>query len=237
MGNSRAADEIIEAMRSGGAKALARELDRSAAGLDAPGSGGDTPLIWAIKRGGAALAEALLEAGADPNARAAGGDATALHWAERMGEEDLGRKLLERGASASARGPEGMTPLLAACQRSGAERWIEMLLAFGARASEESDSGWGALHFAARNNDEMAVRRLLGAGADSSRRATAHLYDEETGEDKKKGMTPLQVARHFGAERALPALRAARERERLERAAGGASAGRRRPGLLAGEGA
>ncbi len=164
-------------------------LLKSGASAGAANRYGVTPLWLACINGSAAMIERLLAAGADPNTTMPEGD-TALMTAARTGNVAAVRALLARGANVNAAESwKGQTALMWAAAANNAAA-VEALVeagadihartkyrtvplyqtgGFGRRAERNSDvtrqSGFMALHFAARAGAFDAVKALLKAGA------------------------------------------------------------------------
>ena len=153
----------------GGDEALARELLRRGATVDARDHTLHTPLHLACLGGHAPLAELLLEGGAAADApnRA---QVTALHLAARGGLSSVVRKLLAAGASATAQDNLKESPLHKAAEAGHADVALLLLPASEAAANMEDKFRATPLHKAAeRGHTELCTMLLLwGAEADRS---------------------------------------------------------------------
>jgi ankyrin repeat protein len=168
--------EVIKVLLSAGANPNAgRERGRS-------------PLRAAAYHGHDGCVSLLIEAGADIDTRSER-EVTALHLATLMRRVKVIPLLLHAGANVNARDAEGRTPLMWALRtkagpgkpgRRTAET-VGLLLAAGADPFAVDDRGQTALFDAARSNQPLEIRRLLGLGLDVN--AAAH-----------DGLTPLMAA-------------------------------------------
>lgn len=123
--------------------------------LDARGTDGATPLMYAALYGDAGLLGAILAAGGNPNLASDSG-ATALMWA--VEDIDKVRLLLDAGADPNASSGFGRTPLSLAALSTGTTTTAELLLSRGAQPLPMALS-------AAANHSDRLVRQLVAAGA------------------------------------------------------------------------
>jgi ankyrin repeat protein len=161
-------------------------LIRSGADVRAASRYGVTPLSLAAQNANLALVERLLSAGADPAATSPAGE-TAVMTAARAGSSAVVKLLLAHGANPNDRERWlGQTALMwAAAENHPAV--VEMLIDAGADPNvsskiypeydlkpkeggtpkaNESKGGMSALHYAARQGAQSAVRALAGRGVD-----------------------------------------------------------------------
>lgn len=160
------ATRLMDALRAGDRKTFQKLLQEDPKAVNAKGTGGSTPLMYAVLYGDADAVRRLLESGADPNARNEVG-ATALMW----GVTDLekARLLVARNADVNARSDDGRTPLLIASRRSGGKDVVKLLLDHGANPSAKAGGLVGEvtpLSEAMYAGDESIFRLLLEHGAD-----------------------------------------------------------------------
>jgi ankyrin repeat protein len=153
----------------------------SAVSVDAAGK--DVPLIEAVKHGDLAAVRALIAKKADVNAAESDGT-TALHWAAHLNQAAAADLLIKAGANIKATTRDGATPFSLACYKGNAEV-ILTLLAAGEDAKAVF-AGEPALMMVARAGNPLAVRALIGAGADPnvaepSRGQTALMWAADEG--------------------------------------------------------
>ncbi len=188
--------------------ALARAAGPEAAGVD-----GTTPLHLAARSNDVAAAEKLIRAGADVKAANRYG-VTPLSLACEAGNAPMIKLLLEHGADAKTTLPGGETVLMAAA-RTGNLDAVKMLLDRGAEVNaKEAARGQSALMWAASEGHAAVVQALLAAGADVKMRSTG-------------GFTPLLFAARDGQLEVAKILVAAGAdvNDSLTRAPQGAAAG------------
>ena len=153
--------------------------------LDAPNSGGFSPMVIAARNNLTECVEALLSHGADPRSTDRNGK-SALYWAQRKrhseivqilsthmwgineaaAEGDLDRvnALLDANAAVNCRDQYGETPLHRAAWEGHAQI-VEALLRRGADPSATTDYGKTPLHRASRTGHTDIIRALVNAGA------------------------------------------------------------------------
>ena len=153
------AAQLLEAIRQGDRRNIARLLKQSPHVVRAAGSGGITPLMFAALYGDQETARLLLHSGANPNARNDAG-VTALMWA--VDDPEITRLLLAHKADPNLRSADGSSPLLVAAGRSGAADIVKMLLDAGATLD-----GQPILTQAGDAGDPAIVRLALDGGADT----------------------------------------------------------------------
>jgi ankyrin repeat protein len=143
---------VIEALLANGAE------------IDAPGEGGETPLIRAILEGHADVAELLITRGANVMARNERG-LTPLHAAAYSDNTELARLLLDHGAELEDKANvSGATPLMVAAEENHVAV-AELLIVRGADLSNPDREGFTPLTQAwAKKRTEM-VRLLKRHGA------------------------------------------------------------------------
>lgn len=159
------ATRMIDAIRSGNRTALGGAMGSDLASINAIGTAGAPPLMWAALEGDLEMIRSLLDRGADPNVANEAG-ATALMWAI----PDLSKvsALLEKGANPNARSKAGRTPLMIAASIYGATDVVKLLLDRGADPSGSSPSLFGgttALTESAYAGDEATFKLLLERGS------------------------------------------------------------------------
>lgn len=162
---------LLEAVRSGDARAVAALLD---AGAD-PNQvwrGDGTALIEAARRGRADLVALLLDHRADPNLMARG-DGSPLIGAVRSGRTEVVELLLARGADAGLAVRGDGDPLIAAAA-DGRLDLVRMLVAHGARIESFVPNDETPLINAARSGDVATVAYLVELGADVNRAVPAN---------------------------------------------------------------
>ncbi|KAJ5749484.1 hypothetical protein N7533_006512 [Penicillium manginii] len=137
------------------------------ADINATNSIQETALHYASRGGQESVTRLLLEGGADV-AILTIGRKTALHYAVPFRNEAVVKLLLEKGVDIDAISSTGHTALLSVfdTESSLSESILNLLLAKGANVTiSESSRHMAALHFAAEDGNEWAVRSLLGNGA------------------------------------------------------------------------
>jgi ankyrin repeat protein len=132
---------------------------------------GATPLMMAARDADAATMAFLLDRGADVNARD-DRRVSVLMWASSTGGSVEKIALaLERGADVNPRAVEGDTALQWAAGLGRDPRMVELLVKAGAGVDVPDDRGRTPLMTAARVGNAGAVKILLDAGADRSRKS------------------------------------------------------------------
>ena len=154
------ADRLLEAIRRGDHRDVARTLAEHPETAREPGSGGVTPLMHAALYGDAVTARRLLDMHVDVNARNDAG-ASALLWA--VDDLAMTRLLLDRGANPNVTSVDGRTPLAVAAARYGASPIVKLLLDRGAKLDRQP-----LLVPAADAGDAATLRLLLARGVDTS---------------------------------------------------------------------
>lgn len=176
-------DDLVQATVRDDLRSVERLL-REGVDPNQPDAQGRLALVTALQEASPRSVKALLQSGrVDLNARNRAGE-TALMMAALKGELELCRQLLETGAAADH---EGWTPLhYAAAQEES--RIVELLLARGVKVDAESPNRTTPLMMAAGYGSEEAVRLLLKAGADPTRRNAQGLdpadFATKAGRDK-----------------------------------------------------
>lgn len=125
-----------------------------------------TALHWAAISDRAETCEYLLEHGANVNATTRTLHATALHWAALQGLPTIVHLLLQHGADARLLDAQGYSSLHAAAHSSSFWCVLLVLCKAGVSPDERDRKGRTALHWAARQQDEVSMRVLLRCGAD-----------------------------------------------------------------------
>ena len=113
------------------------------------------------------------------------------------------RTLLELGANPKEDDGSGFPPLMAALstQRPDKYELIELLLQSGADIQQRGVNNYTPLHYAASQDDIVAVEILLRHGADPDARTNIDEY-----------ATPLEEAEYLGKKKAAEALRRHQQR-------------------------
>ena len=168
--------------------------------------GGQTALMWAVANRSPELVKLLVDHGADTRARSKN-DFTPLLFAAQQGNVESGRILLQAGADVNERSTRnGMTPLLIAAA-SGHYEFSTLLLETRGNPDLINESGFTALHYAAKDKEGAAlVRALLSHGADPNPRTTRDTRANTTSGVSVKGATPLFLAASAGNVEAVRAL-------------------------------
>ncbi|KAJ5261352.1 hypothetical protein N7478_011947 [Penicillium angulare] len=139
-----------------------------------------TALHAVAKRGNSEILQLLVEYGADTQAND-GFMMTPLHYACLEGHLEAVKALLIRNADIEAQGRDRKTPLICAAEAGKTQVVEYLLLKKKASLRSVDDSGRTALHWAAHNGHENAVRLL------SDRRGSLDMIDSE-------GLTALHLA-------------------------------------------
>lgn len=171
---------------------------------------GKLALTLATSVGDDRMVEYLLEMGVDANTLGNNED-TALHRASSAGHERVVRVLLDGHAAVDSRDDTGWTPLLFAARFAFVDI-VRLLLERGADVNALNECEVGALHWAAQNSSEQAVRTvelLLEKGADVQ-------VQKGIAED-----TPLGWALEFGKNERVIAMLLSRKQEVAEGLQGG----------------
>lgn len=160
--------------------AMAGQLLKAGARVDAVNDYGVMPLSLAATNGSAPMIAALLAAGANPNAALPTGESV-LMTASRTGRVDAVKTLLARGADVNAKQKsKGQTALMWAVSERHAPV-VGVLIEAGADVHARTEAGFSPLLFAAREGDQAIAALLLEKGADVNQSAP-------------DGSTPLLVA-------------------------------------------
>jgi ankyrin repeat protein len=147
--------------------AIADQLIRAGADVQAANRYGVTPLAAASAEGHNELIRRLLEAGAHPNAPNPEGE-TPLMLAARSGAAAGVKALLAHGADPRAsEGWRGQDALMWASAEGHAEV-VRLLIDAGAVVQKRSKAGFSPLLFAVRGGHPEVAGILLGAGADAN---------------------------------------------------------------------
>ncbi|KAI9448985.1 ankyrin repeat-containing domain protein [Lactarius psammicola] len=125
-----------------------------------------TALHWAAISGKAETCEYLIEHGADVNAVTRTLLATSLQWAALQGLPVVVHLLIQRGADLRLLDVQGYSCLHAATHSSSYWCLLLVLSPPGVSPDERDAKGRTALHWAARQRDEVSTRVLLRYGAD-----------------------------------------------------------------------
>ncbi len=126
-------------------------------------TGADTPLADAAKQQDWDLVQTLVAQGTDVESSQPDG-ATALHWAAYWNNDEALGLLIDAGANVNAANDYGATPLWTACaNRHG--RAVDWLLDADADPNRDLRSGETPLMRCAHTGDPIAIRSLIGHGA------------------------------------------------------------------------
>ena len=152
-----ALNQKIRAVRRDAAarQAVLEEIAREPKVINARGTDGATPLMYAALYADADLLRAMLAAGGNPNITSDSG-ATALLWA--VEDRDKLSLLLDAGADVNAASAFGRTALALAVISGQGDETTALLLARGAKPAPTALIG-------AVNRNESSVHQLLAAGA------------------------------------------------------------------------
>jgi len=144
-----------------------------------------TPLYFAVHNDDLNYLKVLISGGADLDMKQPGGE-TALMSGAVAGRTEAVRLLLEAGADVNARNDRGQTALHVMLDiRDSNQDIVKLLLDHGARINEkDGESGFTALHHAARSGNKQAADLLIAQGADINAK-------------DKEGHTPLYVAVNY----------------------------------------
>jgi len=140
---------------SAAGQAVLDTIVRNPGVINARGTDGATPLMYAALYADAALLRAMLQAGGNPNITSDSG-ATALIWA--VEDRDKLALLLDAGADVNAASGFGRTALSLAALSGQGEDTTALLLARGAKVAPANLVG-------AVNRNERSMHQLLAAGA------------------------------------------------------------------------
>jgi ankyrin repeat protein len=159
-----AAVKIMNALRNGDGTVFDRLLRENPEAVNAKGSGGWTPIMYAALYGDGETVRLLLNKGANPNAQNDDGG-TALMYA--TDNEEKTKLLLDQGADPNLRSGEGRTALLVAVGRAGSYPVVKLLLDKGADARIGLPDGRGGLSAAAGSRDAKVLQLLLDHGVNN----------------------------------------------------------------------
>jgi len=176
---------------------------RGGADVNASGSDGSTPLLWAVHGIDHEVVQALLQRGAKPDVRNALG-ATPLSEAASVADAVMVGMLLKARADPNLGNDDGQTPLMIAA-RNGALPVVQALVDAGARVNErEKFRGQTALMWAIAANSPEVTEFLIRHKAEVEVRADANDWGNQiTSEPRAQyrpagGMTPLLYATRYG---------------------------------------
>ena len=147
---------------------------------------GQTPLHWASSRGHIGTVRLLISSGADLNTSNNYGR-TPLHLAAMAGRVAIARLLLQKGAEIDKTDIWEATPLYSA-MNEGNWRTAVLFIQEGANIADERYRLHLFLEAAASQGNEVAVKRLIAAGAEVQRK-------------NNQGRTPYMIARNNGHEK------------------------------------
>jgi ankyrin repeat protein len=137
-----------------------------------------------------------------PDTRLKGGlDGTCLEYAIYHSPLSLIQALLDLGADPNYQDDAGFPSLIAtlSSERPDKRQIIDLLLSFGATLEQRGINGWTPLHYAAANNDALAVAHLLAHGADPAARTVVDDYNTPLGEAEQLGSwDAVRVLRQLG---------------------------------------
>lgn len=154
------ANRVLFNALSGNKKAARHMLK---AGTDPNGIHNDflPPLHFAAAKGYTHAVRLLLEHGADISLKTVNKQETALHYAsDSINTADTCKLLLESGANCNERGRHDITPFLFALRKHNME-CIQLFLDHGADITSVDQHGMTALHYAARNYEDVEVIRFV----------------------------------------------------------------------------
>lgn len=176
----------------GGHVRILQLLLEHGADVNATNNWGRTALHRATGAGREAVTRLLLEHRADTSLKETAQGATALHGAADGGHTTVMSLLIDNGADVTARNEEKWATPLHWAARRGHEKAVWQLVEHGAEVAARDKSDMTALHEAAANGRDGAVRLLL------------DWIDVETKDDQ--GATPLHWAATGGHEAAARML-------------------------------
>ncbi len=201
---------LTAAIRAGD-RAVALQLLRKGADVNAAGNDGTTALHWAVYKVDVELTKALLDKRANPNVANAFGS-TPLAEAVKVANPELVTLLLKAGANVDAANDDGQTALMLAA-RTDSVKIAELLVARGAKVdAREQWRGQSALIWAAAEGKPDMVAFLVGRGADVNVRSQTNDWPSQiTSEPRAQyrptgGLTPLLYATRAGCERCVDTL-------------------------------
>jgi ankyrin repeat protein len=148
-----------------------------------------------------AAVSVLLKSKADPNLRNKWGQSP-LHGTTTHRDEQIAQLLVKAGADVSAVDDRGRTPL----HRCKSLPVAKVLVQAGANVNAQDTNGYNALHWAATPREivnKPTVDFLLARGIDVSAK-------------DKKGLTPLELARHSGQKDIVAILEKQRIKEKVQ---------------------
>jgi ankyrin repeat protein len=195
-----AGDSSIEKAAKAGDLATVRKMVAARADVNAAGSDGSTPLLWAAYNADPEMARVLLTAGAKPDVANKYG-VTPLLQASRTGDAAVMKVLLDARANPKLAHPEGETPLMAA-SRAGRGAGIELLLARGVDVNAaDTFQNETALMWASAEGHLDAVDTLLKSGADPNLKArVTTITNRKNADHPTGGFTALMWAARNGKE-------------------------------------
>ena len=170
-------DDLQDAAETGNVERV-RTLINQGADVNAVGTSGKTPLMYAATRGHDAVLELLLQKGADVNAKAKATGLTpswqsgwtALMYAANHGNCTAVHTLIAKGANADITADDGATVLM---QATGCREEIMRAMSFtNAHTAAKGPNGATELITAAMGGDADVVRSLLDSGADVNAKTT-----------------------------------------------------------------
>lgn len=151
---------------------------------------GATPLMMAARDGDTATMRFLIENGADVNARDAARRSVLMWASSSSGTVEKMRLAIESGAELDPRSQDGATALHWAAGLGHDPEMVKTLIDAGASIEIADDRGRTPLMTAARVGNSIAVRYLLDAGADRSRKSPQGLNALHWAAEGRTGNAP-----------------------------------------------
>ncbi len=174
---------LENAIKAGQLEDMRELIGKGGMNVNQPFANGIYPVHGAIMSNQPEALALLVDSGANVNVVERTTGATPLHFAAIYGRENLAKFLLDKGAQVDAKMPLNITPLLVAAQFKHTPV-VELLLTRKANINQTDEEGFSALHFAAKNGDEVTATLLLHQGInatlkDKTNNATAFMIATE----------------------------------------------------------